>query len=632
MQLDAFLDDLTIMPDACLLTQTQLDGMLRDVLTRHLEKLERVAAAAKLSRHFDHAAAERDDRWVAWVYRLLEAKGPQARVSPADREAILADGLSETEVAHISAHLDRLREGGSVPTKAHLLRPLLEAQNAEPTAMNLAQAQQVYFLGMRLALERTEARYRGVRGDSDTLVDGIIRLNAEQRLAAMTAAGKPGREAMDPVAANVEPAKSTIAQQETRPSPSTNERRVTTLGGSLERKRVKERSWDAKTASQASRLFALFERFLAEECGLEDLSALRQSHLAKFVNFLQFEIYKHYGKSAADVQRTIAELRAVAASKNQESRGIEAPTLNRHLTFLNQLFEHARAEGLELDPNVQTARLRGRTNKDDRARNARPTLKVEAATRVFAQPPFTGCKSWREPLLEGPEIFHRALYFVPLLLYYSGARREEICGLSPDDLIVDNGAIPYIHIAPNAVRRLKNAQSRRNCPLHPELIRLGFLDYVKAIKALGYERLFPDLHSPTSKSPLGDRFYDEFKPVLTAADTDETGFVIHSVRRGFGNALKQKRVTEEERGDLLGHVGKTETSERYCDAFEIETLNKLISAVPIVTERLTHQPIRLLPWVEAHEVAPFSRASRAAGKRSKEGGRSKSRRGRRSTK
>jgi hypothetical protein len=65
---------------------------------------------------------------------------------------------------------------------------------------------------------------------------------------------------------------------------------VTTLGGSLERKRVKERSWDEKTASQASRLFALFERFLAEECGLEDLSALHQSHLAKFVSFLQFEI------------------------------------------------------------------------------------------------------------------------------------------------------------------------------------------------------------------------------------------------------------------------------------------------------------------------------------------------------
>lgn len=57
---------------------------------------------------------------------------------------------------------------------------------------------------------------------------------------------------------------------------------------------------------------------------------------------------------------------------------------------------------------------------------------------------------------------------------------------------------------------------------------------------------------------MGDRFYDEFKPVLTAADTGEAGFVIHSIRRGFGDALKQRRVRDEERADLLGHGGKSE--------------------------------------------------------------------------
>jgi hypothetical protein len=76
-----------------------------------------------------------------------------------------------------------------------------------------------------------------------------------------------------------------------------------------------------------------------------------------------------------------------------------------------------------------------------------------------------------------------------------------------DDVIFDNGEIPYLHIAKNEGRRIKNAQSQRNIPLHPEVIRLNFLTYVKAIKALGYKLLFPDLFSPTSSSPLGDRFY-----------------------------------------------------------------------------------------------------------------------------
>ena len=47
-----------------------------------------------------------------------------------------------------------------------------------------------------------------------------------------------------------------------------------------------------------------------------------------------------------------------------------------------------------------------------------------------------------------------------------------------DDIIFDReGCRPYIHIAANEQRRIKNAQSKRSIPIHPELLRLGFLDY-----------------------------------------------------------------------------------------------------------------------------------------------------------
>ena len=369
----------------------------------------------------------------------------------------------------------------------------------------------------------------------------------------------------------------------------------------LGRQRDKEHAWDEKTAKQASRLYDLFQRFVTEECDVGGLGALRQPHLARFINFLQFDIYTRYGKSVADETRTIAELRRIAEGKPKNERGVQPPTLNRHLTFLNQLLDYARGQGVRLDPDLSTTRLRARNTKDDRARNARPTLKKDTAARVFALPPFTGSKSCTEPFEPGPEVFHRALYFVPMLLFYGGGRREGFCGLAPNDIIIDNGAIPYIHLAPNKLRRLKNPQSKRNVPLHPEVVRLGFLEYVAAIKQLRYARLFPDLYSPSSKSPMGDRFYREFKPALTAADTDEAGFVIHSLRRGFGDALKQRRITEVERGDLLGHAGATETSERYCAAFEIETLSEIVCKVPVVTSELMPRPTQLLPWVQKRE-------------------------------
>ncbi len=617
-QLDALLDDLTTMPDARLLTQPQLDGMFRDVLMHHLAKLERVAAVEKLARGFNRGRAERDDLRTAWVYRLLESKGPSAQVSDEDREAILADGFDEKDIEAIVAHLNRLQDNELVPTKLHILRPLLEAQNAEPIAANIAQAQQIYFRGMRLALEQTAARYRAERRDDDVLVAGLIRADADRRVAEVSPAplrgnSGPARQDREGVADFGDPSPSLAvpAPAAASATPTPFDDGIVTLGELLGRQRItKEHAWDEKTAKQASRLYDLFQRFMAEECDVGGLGALRQAHLARFINFLQFDIYTHYGKSVADESRTIAELRRIAKGKPEKERGVQPPTLNRHLTFLNQLLDYARGQGVRLDPDLSTTRLRARNSKDDRARNARPTLKKDTAARVFALPLFTGCKSWTEPFESGPEVFHRALYFVPMLLYYGGGRREEFCGLAPNDIIIDNGSIPYIHLAPNKLRRLKNPQSKRNVPLHAELVRLGFLEYLAAIKKLGYARLFPDLYSPSSKSPMGDRFYREFKPALTAADTDEAGFVIHSLRRGFGDALKQRRITEEERGDLLGHVGATETSERYCDAFEIETLSEIVDKVPVVTSELMPRPVQLLPWVQKRESPPFSRTKR----------------------
>jgi hypothetical protein len=180
-----------------------------------------------------------------------------------------------------------------------------------------------------------------------------------------------------------------------------------------------------------------------------------------------------------------------------------------------------------------------------------------------------------------------------------------------DDVIFDNGETPYLHIAKNERRRIKNVQSQRNVPLHPEVTRLNFLAYVKAIKELGYKLLFPDLFSPTTSSPLGDRFYKQFKPILVAAGVTEEGLGSHAVRHLFGAQLKKKLVAVEDRADLLGHGGDTETSERYCEPHEISTLLEFVMKLPVVTADLQPQEINLIPWVAEMQVAPFSHPSRS---------------------
>lgn len=127
-----------------------------------------------------------------------------------------------------------------------------------------------------------------------------------------------------------------------------------------------------------------------------------------------------------------------------------------------------------------------------------------------------------------------------MMIFYGGGRREEYWWLMTDAVIERDSVHPYLHIAKNKFRRIKNGQSKRNIVIHPELIRLGFLRYVALIRSLGYELIFPDLFSPTTKSPLGSRYYKLLKPVLTEAGITEEGLGSHALRHAFGATLKKK--------------------------------------------------------------------------------------------
>jgi len=51
-----------------------------------------------------------------------------------------------------------------------------------------------------------------------------------------------------------------------------------------------------------------------------------------------------------------------------------------------------------------------------------------------------------------------------------GGRSSELAGLRMDE-IFENDGVPYFQVDYNDLRALKNAQSIRKLPIHPELIR-----------------------------------------------------------------------------------------------------------------------------------------------------------------
>ena len=64
--------------------------------------------------------------------------------------------------------------------------------------------------------------------------------------------------------------------------------------------------------------------------------------------------------------------------------------------------------------------------KDER--DARDAYTIEQATEIFSQPPWTGCLGAETDnrLKKGNEIFHDSLFFVLLIVWYTGMRREEV--------------------------------------------------------------------------------------------------------------------------------------------------------------------------------------------------------------
>jgi integrase len=186
-------------------------------------------------------------------------------------------------------------------------------------------------------------------------------------------------------------------------------------------------------------------------------------------------------------------------------------------------------------------------------------------------------------------------------------RREEFCGLLVDEImpVAETGErIAHVKVWDNEIRRLKNAQSRRFLPLHPELLRLGIIEYADRIKATGYKLLFPELRSPSSRSPLGDRYYDEWSKAKLV------GITAHPLRHAFNDELKQKRVSDEMRADMMGHGGKSETTERYANAFQLKAIAKDMKKIPVLTAAIAAQPVNIIPWVAAKQHAPWARKSR----------------------
>ncbi|WP_254441711.1 site-specific integrase [Ruegeria sp. HKCCA0370] len=164
-----------------------------------------------------------------------------------------------------------------------------------------------------------------------------------------------------------------------------------------------------------------------------------------------------------------------------------------------------------------------------------------------------------------------------LLGMFTGARLNEVCQLETADVQQDYG-VWYLNITDEGDdnnKRVKSDAGKRKVPLHAELLRMGFLDFVESRKP--GKRLFPEYSYNVNGGygrNLGRWCNESF---LKKLGIKEPGLVFHSFRHTIVTRLSQAGVSEPIVQCIVGHARSGVTQEVYNK--EGYTLTQLKDAI-----------------------------------------------------
>ncbi|WP_394561820.1 DUF6538 domain-containing protein [Aquipseudomonas alcaligenes] len=188
----------------------------------------------------------------------------------------------------------------------------------------------------------------------------------------------------------------------------------------------------------------------------------------------------------------IRGLPAPQAIARAEAMGLPTaslPTVKKQLRALSAVFNFAvqRLEAMEEEPisasGILKTLAKAAARAETRTREDKVYEKAELRL-IFGSPLFRG--EWKPKVSD----FGGALYWLPLLMVYTGARREELAQLLVEDVgrCGDTGGW-YLSLRPGGGKSVKAANSRRRVPVHADLQELGFFRYLDSVPQGG--RVFP---------------------------------------------------------------------------------------------------------------------------------------------
>jgi len=363
------------------------------------------------------------------------------------------------------------------------------------------------------------------------------------------------------------PAAATTVQQTVAPGPLMSD-----VGKAFRERQVATKSWDLQTSAQASATYRLF----IDVCGDKPIGSYSRQDAGRFREQIE-RLPNNYGRSAASKTLPVIAIIAAHAAVPVAARSavISQKTVKRHFSALSALWAQAVPKGEAAENIFKGFSFAGGKSPVDQ----RQMWDGEALAELFGTPVWKGCKSAARRTTPGTYVLRDARFWLPLIALFSGMREEEICQLQLEDIREEVG-IWFMDVSGRPPRKLKNSAAVRRVPIHPELIRIGFLAYVDAKRSKEMSRVFPDLKPGGADGRLGHGFAKWFSRYRQEVGIFRPGLDFHSFRHTATTLMHQAGIEHAVLDHLTGHVTPGETS-RYTKGSILPQLARAIESIRI---------------------------------------------------
>ena len=349
-------------------------------------------------------------------------------------------------------------------------------------------------------------------------------------------------------------------------------------------------------------------------------SQLTQFHLGLFVKTLR-KMPTVWGRSPKEQEAAgVAVALERAKELEPEKVGLSPQTEGRHLTYLGTFLNFCAdqgyvATGLKVD-GLRSQRAKQR--EQQKQIRGRENWIAEEFDRLLDAPPFSGSAgpSRSKRYKSGNAFYSDSAYWMPLILLLHGFRSAEAAGIPVAHVKLDR-PIPIFSIEPTDDRGVKTVSSIREVPIHPELLRLGFAEFVDAVTKTGHQHLFPDLIPSSESGTPASLYYKSFiylrrwafpegtssKMVRGGNEQDKD---VHSIRGFTITMLEESGCSPKLVSQIVGHHKDPNSphvptmspmTRRYLTPATLQQMLSAMAVLTPITQRLQPVPLKLNPLI-----------------------------------